>query len=71
MKNWGDGTNLVHGPTPEAAAEALAAALQAGNCDAVNIRIHVKGLTPAQIEGQIDHHGQAFLPHLRTVWAAA
>jgi alkanesulfonate monooxygenase SsuD/methylene tetrahydromethanopterin reductase-like flavin-dependent oxidoreductase (luciferase family) len=70
MKNWGDGTNLVHGPTPEAAAEALAAVLREGNCNTVNIRVHVKGLTPAQIEAQIAQHGDAFLPHLRKVWGA-
>jgi alkanesulfonate monooxygenase SsuD/methylene tetrahydromethanopterin reductase-like flavin-dependent oxidoreductase (luciferase family) len=70
MKNWGAGTNLVHGPTGEAAAEALAGVLRAGNCDTVNVRVHVKGLTPGQIEDQIGHHAQSFLPHLRQVWPA-
>jgi alkanesulfonate monooxygenase SsuD/methylene tetrahydromethanopterin reductase-like flavin-dependent oxidoreductase (luciferase family) len=70
MKNWGDGTNLVHGPTAEEAAEAVAAVLRDGRCDTINVRVHVKGLTPAQVEGQIEQHGAAFLPHLRKIWPA-
>jgi alkanesulfonate monooxygenase SsuD/methylene tetrahydromethanopterin reductase-like flavin-dependent oxidoreductase (luciferase family) len=70
MKNWGEGTNLVHGPTAEDAAEALAAVLREGNCDTVNVRVHVKGLTPAQVEGQLELHAAGFLAHLRRIWPA-
>jgi alkanesulfonate monooxygenase SsuD/methylene tetrahydromethanopterin reductase-like flavin-dependent oxidoreductase (luciferase family) len=70
MKNWGEGTNLVHGPTGAEAADVLAEQLRAGGCDTVNVRVHVKGLTPAQIEEQIAHHGETFLPRLREVWPA-
>jgi alkanesulfonate monooxygenase SsuD/methylene tetrahydromethanopterin reductase-like flavin-dependent oxidoreductase (luciferase family) len=70
MKNWGDGTNLVHGRTGEEAAEALAEALREGRCDTVNVRVHVKGLSPEQVEAQIAHHAETFLPHLRTTWAS-
>jgi alkanesulfonate monooxygenase SsuD/methylene tetrahydromethanopterin reductase-like flavin-dependent oxidoreductase (luciferase family) len=55
MKNW-EGDQLVAGPTPEAAAEALARYLDAAACDTVNVRVHVKGLTPEQVDGQLDLH---------------
>jgi alkanesulfonate monooxygenase SsuD/methylene tetrahydromethanopterin reductase-like flavin-dependent oxidoreductase (luciferase family) len=70
MKNWGEGSNLVHGPTGADAADALASVLRAGRCDTVNVRVHVKGLTPSQVEEQIARHGESFLPRLREVWPA-
>jgi alkanesulfonate monooxygenase SsuD/methylene tetrahydromethanopterin reductase-like flavin-dependent oxidoreductase (luciferase family) len=70
MKNWGDGTNLVHGATGPEVADALAEVLLGGACDTVNVRVHVKGLTPAQVEEQLAHHAESFLPRLREVWGA-
>jgi hypothetical protein len=69
MKNWGDGNSLVHGDSAEAAADALTAVLNESNCDTVNIRVHVKGLTPQQVDDQIAQHATGFLPHLRKVWS--
>jgi alkanesulfonate monooxygenase SsuD/methylene tetrahydromethanopterin reductase-like flavin-dependent oxidoreductase (luciferase family) len=71
MKNWGEGTNLVHGPTAASAADALAEVLRTANCDTVNVRVHVKGLAPAQVEGQIEQHASGFLRRLREVWRPA
>lgn len=64
MKNW-EGDQLVTGPTPQAAAEALARFLDAAQCDTVNVRVHVKGLTPEQVDGQLDLH-PAFVAALRS-----
>jgi alkanesulfonate monooxygenase SsuD/methylene tetrahydromethanopterin reductase-like flavin-dependent oxidoreductase (luciferase family) len=71
MKNWGDGNSLVHGGDAVEAAENLAAVLTDANCDTLNVRVHVKGLTPEQVAGQLDQHGSGFLPHLRSIWAPA
>jgi alkanesulfonate monooxygenase SsuD/methylene tetrahydromethanopterin reductase-like flavin-dependent oxidoreductase (luciferase family) len=65
---WGSGTNLVHGSDGIEAAEALAATLDAAHVDAVNVRIHVKGLRPEQVDEQLELHAASFLPHLRKVW---
>ncbi|MEZ5243487.1 MAG: LLM class flavin-dependent oxidoreductase [Acidimicrobiales bacterium] len=64
MKNW-DGDQLIAAPTPAEAAERLADFLDAANCDTVNVRIHVKGLTPAQVDEQLALHGGEFLDTLR------
>ena len=64
MKNW-DGDQLVAGATPGEAATRLADFLAAANCDTVNVRIHVKGLTPAQIDDQLGLHAGEFLDTLR------
>jgi hypothetical protein len=71
VKNWGDGDSLVRGRTGAEAAEALARTLEASGCDTVNVRVHVKGLTTAQVREQIELHAAEFLPHLRRVWPAA
>lgn len=71
QRNWGDRDSLVHGDTPEQAAEELAAQLRAGGCDTVNVRVHLKGLTPQQVDEQIELHATGFLPHLRAVWSGS
>ena len=63
-KNWA-GDQLIAAPTGEEAADRLAAFLDAAGCDAVNVRVHVSGLTPAQVSTQLDRHGNEFLPALR------
>lgn len=64
IKNWTD-DSLVHGPTPERAADALLAVLEASDCDTVNVRVHVKGLTPAMVDDQLDLHAAGFLDRVR------
>ncbi len=50
--NWGEGNQLIVGDTAAEAAHLLAEVMAASNCDTVNIRIHVKGLSPGQVEEQ-------------------
>lgn len=63
-KNWAD-DSLVHGDTPEQAADALLGVLAESDCDTVNVRVHVKGLTPAQVDAQLDLHGDGFVDRVR------
>ncbi|MEO0493300.1 MAG: LLM class flavin-dependent oxidoreductase [Actinomycetota bacterium] len=64
-KNWAD-DSLVHGATAAAAAEALLEVLAASDCDTVNVRVHVKGLTPEQVDDQLDLHGDGFVEAIRS-----
>lgn len=64
VKNWSD-DSLVHGATPRAAADALLAVLHESDCDTVNIRVHVKGLTPAMVDAQLDLHAEGFVDRVR------
>jgi alkanesulfonate monooxygenase SsuD/methylene tetrahydromethanopterin reductase-like flavin-dependent oxidoreductase (luciferase family) len=64
MKHWGS-DELISGADGVELAQAIAAFLETGRCDAVNLRIHLAGLTPAQISGQIDRHAAETLPELR------
>ncbi|MDW3217564.1 MAG: LLM class flavin-dependent oxidoreductase [Acidimicrobiales bacterium] len=64
MKNW-DGDQLIAAPTGAEVAERLADFLDAAGCDTVNVRIHVKDLTPAQVDEQLEAHTDGFLPVLR------
>lgn len=68
--NWGAGDQLIVGATPDEAAARLGAVMAASNCDTINIRVHVKGLSPQQVEGQIDMYGQ-HLPVFREAIEAA
>jgi hypothetical protein len=63
-KNW-DGDQLIAAPTGAEAAERLADFLDAAGCDTVNVRVHVRGLSPARVATQLDLHGEEFLPALR------
>ena len=56
---------MVHGADPEEAADRLADVLAASNCDTVNVRVHVKGLTAAQVRAQIALHADGFIARLR------
>lgn len=64
VKNWSE-DSLVHGATPADAAEALLAVLDASDCDTVNVRVHVKGLTPALVDAQLDRHAAGFVERVR------
>jgi alkanesulfonate monooxygenase SsuD/methylene tetrahydromethanopterin reductase-like flavin-dependent oxidoreductase (luciferase family) len=65
IQNWGMDSQLVHGATGVEAAEKLALVMRESNCNAVNVRVHLKGLNAAQVNGQIDLHQSEFLPRLR------
>ncbi len=64
VRNWTD-DSLIQGATPEAAADELVAVLAASDCDTVNVRVHVAGLTPAQVEAQLAHHADGFIDRVR------
>ncbi len=70
IANWGSGDQLIAGGTAAETAERLGAVLAASNCDTVNIRVHVKGLTPAQVDEQIDRYVDG-LPLFREAVRAA
>jgi alkanesulfonate monooxygenase SsuD/methylene tetrahydromethanopterin reductase-like flavin-dependent oxidoreductase (luciferase family) len=63
-KNW-DGDQLIAAPTGREAAERLADFLDVAGCDTVNVRVHVRGLSPEQVAIQLNLHGEEFLPALR------
>jgi alkanesulfonate monooxygenase SsuD/methylene tetrahydromethanopterin reductase-like flavin-dependent oxidoreductase (luciferase family) len=64
IRNWSE-DSLVHGVSPEAAADALLAVLKDSDCDTVNVRVHVKGLMPEQIDRQLDLHAAGFVDRVR------
>jgi alkanesulfonate monooxygenase SsuD/methylene tetrahydromethanopterin reductase-like flavin-dependent oxidoreductase (luciferase family) len=68
VKNWAD-DSLVSGADGAEAAEALHDVLRDSDADTVNVRIHVKGLAPEQVEEQLELHGEEFLPRLRDLMA--
>lgn len=65
IKNWGDGDSTIVGATGVEVAEKLATMLADSDCDTVNVRVHVAGLTPDDIRRQLELHGEEFLPALR------
>lgn len=64
MKNW-DGDQLIAAPTGEEVADRLGDFLDAAGCDTVNVRIHVKDLTPDQVNEQLEAHEGGFVSILR------
>ena len=54
-KNW-SGTGEISAPTAAEVAETLLAAAAASGCDTINLRIHLAGLTPAEVRTQLEHH---------------
>lgn len=62
--HWGDGQQLVGGADGAEVAEKLLEIAERGGCDAFNLRLHVKGITPSQIEAQIERLGAETLPLL-------
>jgi alkanesulfonate monooxygenase SsuD/methylene tetrahydromethanopterin reductase-like flavin-dependent oxidoreductase (luciferase family) len=71
MKNWGAGGSTIRGRTAEEAAEILANTIEESGCDTINVRVHVKDLTPDQVRAQLELHATEFLPHLRAAWSGA
>lgn len=62
--HWGDGQQLVSGADGAEVAEKLLEIADRGGCDAFNLRLHVKGIAPSQIEAQIARLGAETLPLL-------
>ncbi len=72
IKNWGDGDQLVFGSSIAEVTERLAALMAESNCDTINIRVHIKGLTPAQVDDQIgryDGHIESIRSAIRSALA--
>jgi alkanesulfonate monooxygenase SsuD/methylene tetrahydromethanopterin reductase-like flavin-dependent oxidoreductase (luciferase family) len=68
--HWGDGDQLVDASDAGAVADELAAVAQAVDADALNLRIHVPGVTPAMARDQIAGLGDTVLPALRAALAS-
>ena len=68
IQHWG-ADELISADDGIELAQAVAAFLTAGGCDAVNLRIHLAGLAPAQITEQVERHGAETLPELRRLLA--
>ncbi len=66
--HWGDGQELISGESGDSVANQLIELASAGGCDAFNLRLHVKGVEPAQVEEQICRAGEEVLPVLRREW---
>lgn len=69
-RNW-DGTGEIAAATAGEAAAALAECLAAARCDTVNVRIHLAGLSPVDVDAQLAVHATEFLPELRRAMDAA
>lgn len=69
MQHWG-ADELISGADGNELAGAIADFLAAGGCDAVNLRIHMTGLTPADIDAQIERHASETVPALRHLLSA-
>ena len=70
QQHWGSGEELIAAPTGAELTERLAAFCRDGGCDALNLRLHLVGLQPAQIREQLDALGADVLPALRRELAA-
>jgi alkanesulfonate monooxygenase SsuD/methylene tetrahydromethanopterin reductase-like flavin-dependent oxidoreductase (luciferase family) len=62
---WGDADQLISGADPDEAADRLVATLQESNCDTVNVRVHLRGLSAETIDEQIALHRDVFVPKVR------
>lgn len=69
--HWGSGDEMITSESPDGIVEGLLATLERGGCDALNLRVHVKGVAPERIEEQIARVGEEVLPKLRAAWPAA
>lgn len=62
--HWADDA-LIAGRDGREVAEGVHRAMVDGDCDAVNLRVFLAGLSPAQVAEQIERHGEETLPRLR------
>jgi alkanesulfonate monooxygenase SsuD/methylene tetrahydromethanopterin reductase-like flavin-dependent oxidoreductase (luciferase family) len=56
---------LISARDPAELAQRLAAFSRAAGCDALNLRVHLRGLEPSQVRAQIEQLGAEVLPRLR------
>jgi alkanesulfonate monooxygenase SsuD/methylene tetrahydromethanopterin reductase-like flavin-dependent oxidoreductase (luciferase family) len=66
---WTTDTGLIAAPDGVTAAERLFESMVRSGCDAVNIRVFLAGLSPAQVHEQIGRHGAETVPRLRQLLA--
>jgi alkanesulfonate monooxygenase SsuD/methylene tetrahydromethanopterin reductase-like flavin-dependent oxidoreductase (luciferase family) len=59
------GDEQIAGPSAAAVGEGLIAALHTSGCDALNVRVHVPGVRPEAVRGQIRLLGTDVLPLVR------
>jgi hypothetical protein len=64
QQHWG-GDELVDAPTPEQVVAGLIDAVDRAGADALNLRVHVPGVSPEAARGQIAQLGDEVLPRLR------
>ncbi|MEO5840147.1 MAG: LLM class flavin-dependent oxidoreductase [Acidimicrobiales bacterium] len=64
QRHW-PADQTIHSTDPGEVAERLADALQQINADAVNLRVHLPGVTPAQARDQISRLAGEVVPQLR------
>ena len=69
QQHWG-ADELLGSDDPAAVAEGLVDALARSGADALNLRVHVPGVTPAQVREQIARLGTEVLPRLRARFAS-
>jgi alkanesulfonate monooxygenase SsuD/methylene tetrahydromethanopterin reductase-like flavin-dependent oxidoreductase (luciferase family) len=62
--NWG-ANELVGAHDPAEVAAGLVAAAQVAGADALNLRVHVAGITPADARAQIERLGDSAVPAIR------
>jgi alkanesulfonate monooxygenase SsuD/methylene tetrahydromethanopterin reductase-like flavin-dependent oxidoreductase (luciferase family) len=64
QQHWGDGEELIAAPTGAELAERLTEFCASGGCDALNLRLHLTGLTPDLVRDQLEAIGADVLPTL-------
>lgn len=70
IEAWGQADQLISGADAAEAADRLIEALRESNCNAVNVRVHLRGLSPQQVDEQIELHREVFVPRVRAALLA-
>ncbi|MCU1397521.1 MAG: class flavin-dependent oxidoreductase [Acidimicrobiales bacterium] len=70
IEAWGQADQLISGADAAEAADRLIATLRESNCDTVNVRVHLRGLSAETIDEQIAMHRAEFVPRVRAALAA-
>ena len=70
QKHW-PADQTIHSDDPAEVAERIADAMKQINVDAVNLRVHLPGVTPAQARDQITRLAAEVVPKLRALLGAA
>ncbi|MCU1392951.1 MAG: class flavin-dependent oxidoreductase [Ilumatobacteraceae bacterium] len=65
IQGWGQADQLISGADADEAADRLIATLEESNCDTVNVRVHLRGLSAETIDEQIALHREVFVPKVR------